>query len=144
MSPLIAAIIMPVSSATVLGLAVLTMKLHANSPRTQSQPGSLRNERWVMQVLYIVVPLAMGMAGVALAAFVMAVRHGQFDDLDTPQFALCLTMGRQMGQRLEGQPTRPPREYCSMAPGSGFQRNGTLASPLGLDRGEVLVEHQSW
>jgi cbb3-type cytochrome oxidase maturation protein len=39
----------------------------------------------MMQVLYIVVPLAMGMAGVALAAFVLAVRNGQFDDLDTPQ-----------------------------------------------------------
>jgi cbb3-type cytochrome oxidase maturation protein len=25
------------------------------------------------------------MAGVALAAFFVAVRHGQFDDLDTPQ-----------------------------------------------------------
>jgi cbb3-type cytochrome oxidase maturation protein len=38
-----------------------------------------------MQVLFIVVPLAMAMAGLALAAFFVAVRRGQFDDLDTPQ-----------------------------------------------------------
>jgi len=37
-----------------------------------------------MQVLFIVVPLAMAMAGLALAAFFVAVRRGQFDDLDTP------------------------------------------------------------
>jgi cbb3-type cytochrome oxidase maturation protein len=39
-----------------------------------------------MQVLFIVVPLAMVMAGLALAAFFIAVRRGQFDDLDTPQY----------------------------------------------------------
>lgn len=38
-----------------------------------------------MTVLFIVVPLAMVMAGVGLGAFFWAVRGGQFDDLDTPQ-----------------------------------------------------------
>jgi cbb3-type cytochrome oxidase maturation protein len=38
-----------------------------------------------MHVLFIILPLAIGMAGVALAAFMWAVRRGQFDDLDTPQ-----------------------------------------------------------
>lgn len=37
-----------------------------------------------MSVLYIVLPLAVVMAGVALGAFFWAVRDGQFDDLDTP------------------------------------------------------------
>ena len=37
-----------------------------------------------MQVIYIVLPLAIGLAGVALAAFLWAVRRGQYDDLDTP------------------------------------------------------------
>ena len=39
-----------------------------------------------MQVLFIVLPLAMVMAGLALGAFFVAVRRGQFDDLDTPQY----------------------------------------------------------
>ena len=39
-----------------------------------------------MQVLFIVVPLAMVMAGLALGAFFVAVRRGQFDDLDTPRY----------------------------------------------------------
>ena len=38
-----------------------------------------------MQVLFIVLPLALVMAGVALAAFLWSVRSGQLDDLDTPQ-----------------------------------------------------------
>jgi len=37
-----------------------------------------------MEVIFIVLPLAIGLAGVALAAFYWAVRQGQFDDLDTP------------------------------------------------------------
>lgn len=37
-----------------------------------------------MSVIYILLPLAIVMAGVALGAFFMSVRRGQFDDLDTP------------------------------------------------------------
>jgi cbb3-type cytochrome oxidase maturation protein len=37
-----------------------------------------------MQVIYIVLPLAIGLAAVALGAFLWAVRRGQYDDLDTP------------------------------------------------------------
>jgi cbb3-type cytochrome oxidase maturation protein len=37
-----------------------------------------------MTVLYVVVPLALLLAGGAVAAFIWAVRRGQFDDLDTP------------------------------------------------------------
>ena len=37
-----------------------------------------------MSVVYIVLPLALLLAVVALYVFVRAVRGGQFDDLDTP------------------------------------------------------------
>lgn len=37
-----------------------------------------------MEVLYLLVPLALIFAGGALAVFVMSVKGGQFDDLDTP------------------------------------------------------------
>ena len=39
-----------------------------------------------MEVIFIVLPLAIVMAGVALAAFFWAVHCGQFDDLDTPRY----------------------------------------------------------
>jgi len=39
-----------------------------------------------MEVIYIVLPLAIVLAGVALAAFLWAVRKGQYDDLDTPPY----------------------------------------------------------
>jgi cbb3-type cytochrome oxidase maturation protein len=37
-----------------------------------------------MIVIFLVLPLAFLVAGVAVAAFAMAARRGQFDDLDTP------------------------------------------------------------
>ena len=39
-----------------------------------------------MEVLFIVLPLAIAMAGVALGAFFWAVHRGQYDDLDTPRY----------------------------------------------------------
>ncbi|MBX3183486.1 MAG: cbb3-type cytochrome oxidase assembly protein CcoS [Polyangiaceae bacterium] len=37
-----------------------------------------------MSVLYVLVPLALVLAGAFVAAFVWATRRGQFDDLETP------------------------------------------------------------
>jgi cbb3-type cytochrome oxidase maturation protein len=37
-----------------------------------------------MSVIYILLPAAGCLAAVAVAAFIWAVRRGQFDDLDTP------------------------------------------------------------
>jgi cbb3-type cytochrome oxidase maturation protein len=37
-----------------------------------------------MSVLYIVVPMALVIVGVALAGYLWAVRNGQMDDLETP------------------------------------------------------------
>lgn len=39
-----------------------------------------------MTALFVLVPLAIVIAGVALAAFFWAVHGGQFDDLDTPRY----------------------------------------------------------
>jgi len=38
-----------------------------------------------MEVIFIVLPIAIAMAGLFLVAFFWAVHRGQFDDLDTPQ-----------------------------------------------------------
>jgi cbb3-type cytochrome oxidase maturation protein len=37
-----------------------------------------------MTTLYIVLPLALIIAGAAVAAFIWVVRSGQLDDVDTP------------------------------------------------------------
>ena len=37
-----------------------------------------------MSVLYLLVPLALLLAGAAVLTFIWAVRGGQFDDLETP------------------------------------------------------------
>lgn len=37
-----------------------------------------------MSALYLVIPLALLVAGMAVAAFIWVVRSGQLDDVDTP------------------------------------------------------------
>ncbi len=37
-----------------------------------------------MDVLYVVIPIALTLAGAAVVTFLWAVRRGQFDDLQTP------------------------------------------------------------
>ena len=37
-----------------------------------------------MSVLWIALPIALSLAGAAVAGFLWMVRTGQFDDLDTP------------------------------------------------------------
>lgn len=37
-----------------------------------------------MSILYLILPLALILAGVAVGAFVWTVRSGQLDDVDTP------------------------------------------------------------
>lgn len=43
-----------------------------------------------MNVLYILIPLALLLLGVAVWAFFWAVGSGQFDDLDTPAMRIVL------------------------------------------------------
>lgn len=37
-----------------------------------------------MSILLMLIPISLVLLGLAIAAFVWAVRRGQFDDLDTP------------------------------------------------------------
>jgi cbb3-type cytochrome oxidase maturation protein len=43
-----------------------------------------------MSVIFIILPIAIVMAGLALVAFVLSVRRGQFDDVDTPPLRAIL------------------------------------------------------
>jgi cbb3-type cytochrome oxidase maturation protein len=43
-----------------------------------------------MSVIYVVLPVALVMALVAVAAFTWATRKGQFDDLETPAMRAVL------------------------------------------------------
>lgn len=43
-----------------------------------------------MSVLWIALPIALGLAGAAVAGFVWMVRTGQFDELDSPPWRAIL------------------------------------------------------
>jgi len=40
--------------------------------------------------LFVLIPIAMALLGIAILAFFWAVRSGQFDDLDTPAVRILL------------------------------------------------------
>ena len=54
-----------------------------------------------MSVLYLVLPLALVIAAVAVWAFVWSVRGGQFDDLDTPAIRMLHDDAEARARRRE-------------------------------------------
>ncbi|RMG47932.1 MAG: cbb3-type cytochrome oxidase assembly protein CcoS [Acidobacteria bacterium] len=64
-----------------------------------------------MSVLYVVFPLALAIAAVAVVAFVWAVRSGQFDDLETPAMRILDEddAGRDGERPKDGSPPGTPR-----------------------------------
>lgn len=56
-----------------------------------------------MEVIFIVLPLAIVLAGVAVAAFLWAVRRGQYDDLEGPP---CRVLFEDDGGRGNTSPVK--------------------------------------
>ncbi len=56
-----------------------------------------------MNVLYVLVPLALGLALAGVAAFRWAVRDGQFDDVDTPALRVLID-DEPAGRRSQASP----------------------------------------
>lgn len=59
-----------------------------------------------MSIIFIVLPLALFVVGVALWAYVWAVKRGQFDDLDTPAVRMLHDDGEARARPSEPGP--PP------------------------------------
>ena len=50
-----------------------------------------------MRILLLLIPVSLVLLGIAIAAFVWAVRRGQFDDLDTPALDILVDDDRPRG-----------------------------------------------
>jgi cbb3-type cytochrome oxidase maturation protein len=59
-----------------------------------------------MTVLFVVLPLAVLLSGLAALAFVWATRRGQFDDLETPALRLLTD---ELEERRASEVSPPPR-----------------------------------
>ena len=60
-----------------------------------------------MTILLMLIPLSMGLLILAVAAFVWAVKRGQFDDLDTPALDILEDNDRPLPPPAPPSP-RPP------------------------------------
>jgi cbb3-type cytochrome oxidase maturation protein len=65
-----------------------------------------------MEVLFVVVPLAIAFAGVAVIGYVWAVKAGQFDDLTTPAHQMLIDDAVDVQPTLE-PPVASPRRQAS-------------------------------
>jgi cbb3-type cytochrome oxidase maturation protein len=59
-----------------------------------------------MSVLFVVLPLALCLAGGALTAYIWAARSGQFDDLETPAWRVLFDDGPPA---KTGEPEKPAK-----------------------------------
>lgn len=54
-----------------------------------------------MEILYVLIPIAMVLAGIAIVAFVLSVRSGQYDDLEGPGHRILMDDDDPMIPRYE-------------------------------------------
>lgn len=67
-----------------------------------------------MSVVFVLLPLGLLIAGIAVALFVWAVRSGQYDDLDTPAVRILFDDETPAADRHAG--TGPPGTQPGPAP----------------------------
>jgi cbb3-type cytochrome oxidase maturation protein len=65
-----------------------------------------------MEVVFILLPLAVAVAGIMLALFVWAVKGGQFDDLETPALRML----------VDDEPATPRELPDRESPRTGVER----------------------
>ena len=82
-----------------------------------------------MELVFLVLPIALALAGVAVLAFVWSARSGQLDDLETPAHRILFddAEDRAVPDDAEAPPEgdEPPRE----GDGTQAQEGATSRSP---------------
>jgi cbb3-type cytochrome oxidase maturation protein len=68
-----------------------------------------------MIVLYLILPLALVIAGGAVAAFIWTVRSGQLDDVDTPPHRILIEDALGAGTRKACVVPDGPRVDCAFS-----------------------------
>ena len=70
-----------------------------------------------MSILLVLIPISLLLLGIAIAAFVWAVKRGQYDDLDTPALDILIDNERPAPPRAahqkEGLRCRRPMAFPS-------------------------------
>ncbi|MDH7452592.1 cbb3-type cytochrome oxidase assembly protein CcoS [Luteimonas composti] len=61
-----------------------------------------------MRILLLLVPISLVLLGLAIWAFVWAVRRGQFDDLDTPALDILREDEQDRPRGERPRPLEPP------------------------------------
>ena len=62
-----------------------------------------------MDILYIAIPMALGIAGFFVLAFLWSVRNGQLDDLETPAVRMLFDDEPHLGKNESKQSENGPK-----------------------------------
>lgn len=66
-----------------------------------------------METIFVLLPLALLIAGIAVVLFVWAARSGQFDDLETPAVRILFDDEQPRRLAAHGQTTADPTRRAS-------------------------------
>ena len=77
-----------------------------------------------MSILLVLIPISLLLLGIAIAAFVWAVKRGQYDDLDTPALDILTDDTRPARPR-----DAPSSAHAPAAPGSGVDTRRDADEP---------------
>ena len=77
-----------------------------------------------MNAVFVLLPLALMVAGAAVALFIWAVRSGQYDDLDTPPVRMLFDDEAPPAKRRP-DPAQSPDEPVAVSPGPEVGRSQT-------------------
>lgn len=75
-----------------------------------------------MSIIYVMIPLALALVGVAVWALVWAIRSGQFDELESHGWTPVLDDDERPRQGDDDQRTRQENDDPPPQPGSDDQR----------------------
>ena len=81
-----------------------------------------------MNILYLLIPLGLVLLGIAVWAFMWAVRSGQFDDLEGPAHRILMDDDEQRYQKSQEEPGKPAGPETLQ--GDGADETAAVKDPL--------------
>lgn len=95
-----------------IGMSASSLVVVGNALRLGTPPQAFLSCGVIMDILYLLIPIALLLAGIAIGAFFWSVNSGQFDDLESPAHRILY----DDDEELIPEDVRPPRKADTPTP----------------------------